>query len=266
MSNFNTCEQCDKQFQPSKRHPNQKFCDAVCLKKWENKNAYSPHEYVCKHCGITYQAKKKASNQYCSHHCHNMARMKTRGISLVWVKVCPLCGKHTQGNYCSDDCRKEIARIKARERDASLHKPKQIKCKCCGIIFTTVYGSKRRMFCGDDCLKKYNTKNSKQKWGTSFSSRARKKLRDVYGQAWQAYYEPINRNKVFERDMWTCQACGCKVESTKDYVEHQATVDHIVPLASGGPHWYDNVQTLCIMCNSIKSDREWTQIAKMIAS
>jgi hypothetical protein len=41
--------------------------------------------------------------------------------------------------------------------------------------------------------------------------------------------------------------------TSDDAPEH----DHIVPLARGGEHTYENSQTLCRVCNILKGDRDW---------
>jgi 5-methylcytosine-specific restriction endonuclease McrA len=58
------------------------------------------------------------------------------------------------------------------------------------------------------------------------------------------------RNKVapriLQRDGHQCRHCG----STDNL-----TVDHVAPIARGGSHEDDNLQTLCGSCNSRKGDR-----------
>lgn len=44
-----------------------------------------------------------------------------------------------------------------------------------------------------------------------------------------------------------CLSCGLKVKLTKD---------HIVPLSKGGTDYIENIQPLCISCNSKKGNRE----------
>jgi len=51
------------------------------------------------------------------------------------------------------------------------------------------------------------------------------------------------RIRVFERDHYRCLHCG----SWK-----RLSVDHIIPESKGGPTRFDNLQTLCKSCNSIK--------------
>ncbi len=50
---------------------------------------------------------------------------------------------------------------------------------------------------------------------------------------------------VLEKSNYQCVYCGAK-----KYLE----IDHITPLAKGGTHSIDNLQALCVDCNSKKSD------------
>ncbi|WP_310424453.1 HNH endonuclease [Chamaesiphon sp. VAR_48_metabat_135_sub] len=51
------------------------------------------------------------------------------------------------------------------------------------------------------------------------------------------------REYVFQRDNHQCQSCG---QTTK------LSIDHIIPLATGGTNDISNLQTLCGSCNSAK--------------
>lgn len=73
---------------------------------------------------------------------------------------------------------------------------------------------------------------------------------------WQREHWPTrNRRKshipenlrwaVWERDNFTCQQCG---------IRRYLTIDHILPKSKGGPCVFDNLQTLCRNCNSLKGD------------
>lgn len=54
------------------------------------------------------------------------------------------------------------------------------------------------------------------------------------------------RFSIFERDNFTCQYCGAKPG------EYGLHVDHVIPLAGGGPSTADNLVTACEPCNSGK--------------
>ncbi|MEE1869055.1 HNH endonuclease [Pseudomonas sp. 119P] len=53
------------------------------------------------------------------------------------------------------------------------------------------------------------------------------------------------RALVFERDGWACLRCGCSKQ-------HRLRADHVVPESKGGLATLQNLQTLCMTCNSWK--------------
>ncbi len=53
------------------------------------------------------------------------------------------------------------------------------------------------------------------------------------------------RERILQRDGYTCQACGADGNS----------IDHIVPRIAGGSDEEWNLQTLCGSCNSAKGGR-----------
>ena len=76
------------------------------------------------------------------------------------------------------------------------------------------------------------------------------------------------RMQVFKRDKGVCQMCNKKFtfisyhskEEIPDYRELIA--DHIKPLAIGGEMWdMNNLQTLCVDCNKVKTKQDMRDIA-----
>ena len=73
--------------------------------------------------------------------------------------------------------------------------------------------------------------------------------------------------KVFERDNYACVKCGEK--PTEKTYEGKIIPDtskligeHIIPIAIDGQEYnLDNVQTLCIECNKIKTKKDMKEIA-----
>lgn len=61
-----------------------------------------------------------------------------------------------------------------------------------------------------------------------------------------ATIEPVNRDRVIERDNSTCHICGlmCKPQ--------EIHLDHVIPLARGGAHSEDNLKVACSTCNRRK--------------
>ena len=61
------------------------------------------------------------------------------------------------------------------------------------------------------------------------------------------------RQKVLERDQYTCQLCGHKAnEKYADGESVKLEVDHILPLKQGGKTVEENLWTLCSRCNAGK--------------
>ncbi len=75
------------------------------------------------------------------------------------------------------------------------------------------------------------------------------------------------RARVFKRDNYICAKCGRRYVVKYDGVEYADSsnliCDHIVPLAMDGEMWnMDNLQTLCIECNKIKTAQDLKNIAE----
>lgn len=59
------------------------------------------------------------------------------------------------------------------------------------------------------------------------------------------------KRRILERDDFTCKACGCLLSGMKDSI-----LDHTIPLAHGGSHQDENLQTLCQACSKKKTQAE----------
>jgi 5-methylcytosine-specific restriction endonuclease McrA len=105
-------------------------------------------------------------------------------------------------------------------------------------------------------------KHRAERLATSKAWRQRNPER-VYAQALQAKHrrrsrlenvrvESVERLKVFERDEWTCRLCNLPVTKA------DASIDHIIPVARGGEHTYENCQTAHLKCNISKGARTET--------
>jgi len=74
--------------------------------------------------------------------------------------------------------------------------------------------------------------------------------KSIAGQ--RALMTPSLRNKIKERDDFTCQQCSLSIDDEKNLL---LEIDHIVPLAKGGITSEDNLQTLCWRCNRSKGSK-----------
>ena len=70
-----------------------------------------------------------------------------------------------------------------------------------------------------------------------------------YGSKEPIPLQPVKsvRERVLERDNYTCRACGFH-----DSHSHTMQVDHAISKVEGGSDSIDNLQVLCQYCNNIK--------------
>lgn len=64
------------------------------------------------------------------------------------------------------------------------------------------------------------------------------------------------RQKIKERDEFTCKQCGISLEQEPHLL---LEIDHIIPVSKGGLTTEDNLQTLCWRCNRSKGSKVTTQ-------
>lgn len=232
-----------------------------------------PYRKICAYCGRSFETFRDTIKT-CSKECSIAYRnhgTNTKRINTVeqWVNAkqdnfeyvshnndrikirCRRCGtvlERTKSTvrYRNVECEhcKEVEKIvKARQKmmcflialkDAKTPR----KCECCGKTFTSNYHSQK--YCSERCKKN----------GKSYRRRCRN-----YG----VYYDPsVTRIKVVTRDKNICQICGktCNPNDRRwgSLGPDFPTLDHVIPLARGGTHTWQNVQCACGMCNSSKRD------------
>lgn len=179
------------------------------------------------------------------------SRTKSRKSREIRLK-CKICGEvlersmsavmryNTRCENCKEiqNARRELVRVLLEVK--KMRTPRT--CAECGETFFSKYDGQK--YCSERC------KRNRQKNRTSYRKRCRH-----YG----VYYDPsVTRKKVIERDGNTCQICGepCD-ENDRGWGTIGAkfpTLDHIIPLAKGGAHTWDNVQCAHAICNSYKRD------------
>ena len=163
---------------------------------------------------------------------------RERSSIRYYNTTCEVCAEREKRAKELQDKRIEMMRFFYALKE--LKTPKV--CAKCGNTFYSQYPSAK--YCSKGCKRRVKAR------ATNYRERCRK-----YG----VYYDPsVSREKVIERDNGICQICGIKCNPNDlgwgTLGATFPTVDHIIPLAKGGTHTWDNVQCACALCNSNKRD------------
>jgi 5-methylcytosine-specific restriction endonuclease McrA len=217
---------------------------------------------VCEHCRAAFSRKRKMrdAGRFCSRTCAfaakavggwNRGRIRSVQMSAIVIAACSEC----RGPFvkrakslrltCSESCRQhrlhQQYRVGSRRRWNAQH-PKQSKnftCAACGAPFIRTFRSgphRHNKFCSERCAHS----------ACSSEARARRA-----GVSCDYSIKPL---QVFARDRWRCQLCGVHTpKRLRGSIDSRAPeLDHIVPIAAGGGHTWDNVQCACRSCNNNK--------------
>lgn len=124
------------------------------------------------------------------------------------------------------------------------------ECGVCGRDWFRPYGLGLTKACSEECLQHRIVVEKR-----SYKSRRRAWVRGA------REYENIDPFEVFSRDVWRCQGCGDWTPEELRGTQHDNApeLDHVVPLSAGGAHVMGNVQTLCRVCNQLKSNMSMEQ-------
>lgn len=249
LKHFETvnCAYCGESFIP--KSPIQKCCCEDHGEIFYRINRKKKYSYICKYCGDKYWTFRKDCDQYCSREHSDLSRSlssdeRKRAREELLKIPCQECGKifyknRSDTRFCSSECyRTYNLRLSKQERIQN-YEPKRNVCNECGCEFVSSYGNKHRSYCSDKCRRKHFQRTSK--------AHRRAKIRGNE-------YEVFDPLEIFERDHWRCQLCGMKTpKRLRGTLEDRAPeLDHIIPLALGGPHTRINTQCLCRLCNQRK--------------
>ena len=198
----------------------------------------------------------------------------------------------TKGTTCAT-C-KRIAREEARkaEKEEKAKKSQEFKeereaehlrrltapriCKRCGKTYTieqymksigTRY-ERNSGYCSRSCRDKAKAENDRRN-RQRYRSEGKRHQCKHYTRAKELGLpaeEGITLKKLIARDGATCAICGLACDYGGDFRgDLYPSIDHIVPLAKGGGHTWDNVQVAHRLCNSNKRDlvgKEWNNTQK----
>ena len=242
---------------------------------------------VCKICDKEYTLNESgAGYKYCSQQCADEARRirnreRWREANPGWddraSKTCEWCGESyevrqqyaSQSRFCSDKCQREwysreirghkpmeeyLKELEQQKEDRQARVDKErdyklsnLKCIECGNIFKGA--SLNQKICSAECRRV--RMNKQQRLSKD------KRINDDNN-----IDKDISLETLYKRDEGICYICGGKCDF-KDHTQinghftagpNYPSIDHVIPLARGGMHAWDNVKLAHHHCNSMKSD------------
>ena len=244
----------------------------------------------CACCGKIFIAHRK-DNIYCSKKCKDVGYKRSKGQDSridPYHRICVECGtefdtlnpsKITCSDKCSEEHRKKRGRksysieeyVLIRKQQAQERRnTKQIEklwykaihteereCKICGALFYCL-DKETKCTCSQKCSKE-NARRQKNR-------RADKRLNST-----NIVDTDITLEKLYKRDNGICYLCGDVCDWNDYYLKNGIKIcghkypskDHVVPLALGGKHSWENVRLAHLKCNIEKSDTTPTYTKEM---
>lgn len=252
------------------------------------------YDKVCRYCGKEFTAHHK-DKQYCSKKCRDISLRLRKGIPCnpnvePFKRICSECGKEFETfreatKTCSPECAKKRRKSRHRHRyalslDEYVKKQKEEKakrdeiqaiekewyksihtvervCKICGSLFY--------------CLDKETRCTCSQKCSRENARLTRNKLHDRRLNKKNIVDRDITLKKLYKRDNGICYICGgaCdwsdKTTNNKIiyYGRNYPSKEHVIPLAKGGLHSWENVRLAHLGCNVDKGDTTPTYTKEM---
>lgn len=254
-----SCKYCSAALMPrlgAGRKP--KYCGSVCRERFCRKTKASHNvEKQCLRCRATFLGQKRA--KYCSYACGGVHRHEVSGrrrkFKLYRCRECQqlfmarILGTVATGSYCSVACC-NAATVRQALESAPRH-----ECLQCAKVFIRQQDSGSKLYCSRACAFAAN----RESFVLRFKSVPLRKATPKHIKKARALglpFEEINPQEVFHRDGWACGICGESVDPTIAWPHPEsASLDHVVPMAKGGPHLAGNVQCAHLRCNVQKGTK-----------
>lgn len=241
-------------------------------------------ERQCVKCGHTF---KSRSHRTCDKCRGRSDFSKSRTIDCDGCGTTMACRRGTAGPNGGRQCDYCAAFRQAHMMEWLLVAPLPMRqCRHCGTTFQTK--NARQVFCRPDCVRDPDRTRTCLHCSITYKPRAKTVGRDEHAcspecdkhvqkairhrikerrrsRKRNAYVADVNRLAIFNRDKWTCQLCGRKVDRKKVAPHPRSpSLDHIVPISRGGTHEPANVQLACFGCNSRKGAKPMGEQLRLV--
>lgn len=264
------CKCCGKEFTSHRK--TKIYCSRKCrdvgYKRSKGQDSRLEARHVtCAICGKEFDT-TNATKKTCSAECKRLLKHNWKEPKEPLQKQCEICGKafstyHDAQKTCgAEDCKikykayahkirnerekEQNAEIKAVERKwmKAIHTVER-ECKVCGTLFYCL-DKEPNVTCSHECSVEW----ARQQRHLKADKRINKDNLVDYG---------ITLEKIYARDNGICHICGGKCD-WNDYQMRDGikicgraypSKDHVIPLARGGKHSWENVRLAHWWCNSV---------------
>lgn len=211
------------------------------------KPAVAVVDLTCIRCGTEFQHSKP--REHCTKACaETIRRRRSLGLRVDdHAQSCERCGidisDRRQGTLRCSDC---LGRTTPAFPEQVCVNPR------CQVAFTPFKAGQQS--CGNSCAQKvWKAANRKPE---PWDDRRRANSQKRRAQKLMLPSENVIAREVFERDGWICGICSEPVDASFAWPDpFSPSLDHVVPLARGGHHTYENTQCAHLGCNVSKGDR-----------
>lgn len=258
------CACCGKEFVAHRK--NNVLCSRKCRDVWYKRkkgqdSRLEPRHIVCAVCGKefdTFNPSKKTCSDNCSCELKRRRDRKNRVHKEPLQKQCEICGESFETHQscrrvCNKaECKKEYNKIrKCGQRQMVMR-----ECKVCGTLFYCL-DKEPNVTCSHECSAEW----ARQRRNLRADNRINKNNLVDYG---------ITLEKIYARDNGICWICGGKCdwddyqmrEGVKICGKRYPSKDHVIPLARGGMHQWENVRLAHWWCNSVVKNDTTPTITK----
>ena len=260
------CSSCFVSTRKNKIYCSKKCSDLASKKRRGIKCNLSrePYKKICDVCGKEFETFRDADKR-CSQECIRIGKNRKPGNYHGIKKNCAICGdlfiafKDDRRTCGKEECKKKyryerhLIRLKRdRERKKierlwkNAYRMEERTCEICGSLFY--------------CMDVEVNKTCSSECSNILKSKKQKKHHDKRLEKYNISNDKIDLKVLYKRDRGICYLCGEKCDwndhKWKNGIHYTGNYypsrDHVIPLALGGEHTWENVRLAHMKCNMEK--------------
>lgn len=206
-------------------------------------------KYLAKHPGWEYIGGYTSCDGFMDirHSCGTVVHKSATSVRKSNSIRCPVCAEREKEQKRKQEDRRKKQQEERRQKQQNRFSGETMTFKVCVVCNSIFVGkNKRQCCCSPECTRRHSNKTS-----------SRRKDARVKGKVVD---RDITLDKLYARDYGICHICGglCDwndIEMKGEWTiagDAYPSIDHVIPLARGGVHSWENVKLAHRICNSHK--------------